>query len=102
MPEDKKGPAGGPKTQDTKRNEDVDSPELTAGADKHLSDVRNNLFGDNTSSSGGANTPGQQGRDGGEINETTNNPAPSDEAIKGESEVADAEEKTGDKELKKL
>jgi len=74
-----------PKTQDTKREENIANPELTAGADQALQDARGNVFGDNTSSSSEANNPGQHGRDGGEINGVTNNPAPSKEAQTGEA-----------------
>lgn len=77
MPEDKKGP----KSTDTKREEEVTSTQNVAGANRDLEDRRQHLFGDNTSSSGGANNPGQHGRDGGEIAGVDNNPAPSEEAI---------------------
>jgi len=93
----------GPKTKDSKRLEDADkvrgeelsaeerasrsaeevnamaTEEGIAGADQHLSDVTSgHVFGDNTSSSGGANNPGQHGRDGGTINGEENNPVPTD------------------------
>jgi hypothetical protein len=76
--------APGPKTTDTKRTTEPSSPAMTEAANRDLQDRRMNTFGDNTSSTGGANTPGQHGRDGGEINETSNNPAPADEVVSGE------------------
>jgi hypothetical protein len=84
MADEKKGP--GPKTEDTRRDEDVSAQQNTAGANAAVEDMRGRVFGDNTSSTGGANNPGQHGRDGGEINTaaagsvSTNNPAP-DEAV---------------------
>src|SRR6188768_35777 len=93
----------GPKTKDSKRLEDADKvrgEELSAeertsrsaeevnamcteesieGANQHLHDVTSgHVFGDNTSSSGGANNPGQHGRDGGTVNGEDNNPSPED------------------------
>jgi len=88
----------GPKSKDDKR---VDSPSVeerevvtrqmdpeaeqqctaegVAGANQHLEDVTSgHVFGDTTSSSGGANNPGQHGRDGGAINGEDNNPTPED------------------------
>jgi len=88
----------GPKSKDSKR---VDSPSVEerevvtrqmdpeaeqqctaegiAGANQHLHDVtEGHVFGDTTSSSGGANNPGQHGRDGGAINGEDNNPTPDD------------------------
>ena len=81
---DTKGPAGGPKSKDSTRDKDVGPAQNVEGANQHLQDTRRNVFGDNTSSTGGANNPGQHGRDGGEINQTTNNPAPSEDVISGE------------------
>lgn len=83
---DNKGPAGsGPKTTDSKRNAEVTPEQNVEGANRHLQDTRSGtVFGDNTSSTGGANNPGQHGRDGGEINGATNNPAPSEEVISGD------------------
>jgi len=47
------------------------------GANQHLHDVtQGHVFGDTTSSTGGANNPGQHGRDGGEVNGEDSNPAP--------------------------
>lgn len=86
----------GPKTEDSKRDEEVTSAQNTEGANRHLEDVRLNVFGDNTSSTGGANNPGQHGRDGGEIDGVDNNPAPSEDVVSGER--AD-DMNTGDKEL---
>ena len=55
------------------------SHEAIEGANRHLDDVTGgHVFGDNTSSTGGANNPGQHGRDGGEINGEDNNPSPED------------------------
>ena len=93
----------GPKSKDSKRVTDAEavqqeemSPEERAarsgeevnanasseqieGADQYLSDVTGGKqHGDNTSSSGGANNPGQHGRDGGTINGEENNPVPTD------------------------
>lgn len=82
---DTKGVAGtGTKTKDSTRDKEPTDPAMVEGANRHLQDTRLNVFGDNTSSSSAANTPGQHGRDGGEINETSNNPAPSDDVIGGE------------------
>lgn len=87
--EDEKGTVSdkkvaGPKTEDSKREGEVENTRLTEGANKDLQDRRLHTFGDNTSSTGGANNPGQHGRDGGEINGETNNPAPSEDVISGE------------------
>ena len=104
----------GPKTKDSKRLEDADkvrgeelsaeerasrsaeevnamaTEEGIAGADQHLSDVTSgHVFGDNTSSSGGANNPGQHGRDGGTINGEENNPVPTDPTPEEEIPVED-------------
>lgn len=81
MADEKKAP--GPKTEDTKRQEEVTPAQNVEGANRDLQDRRMNTFGDNTSSTGGANTPGQHGRDGGEINGTDNNPAPSADVVEG-------------------
>lgn len=91
-----------PKTKDTARKEeDNPTPEANqAGADQHLSDVRQSVVGDLTSSSAEANNPGQHGRDGGEINGVSNNPAPSEAAIEGTDETA-ASETTADEGEKK-
>lgn len=78
---DNKGP--GPKTSDSKRNVDVPDAKMVEGANRDLQDRRMNKFGDTTSSTGGANTPGQHGRDGGEINGQDANPAPSEDVISG-------------------
>lgn len=91
MAEEKK--TAGPKSEDTKRTDNISDAKLQAGADQALQESRGNVFGDNTSSSGGANNPGQHGRDGGEINGTTNNPKPSEAAISGEK--ADDNQKEG-------
>lgn len=85
MPEDKKT-APGPKTEDSKRAE-KDNPtpaQNVEGANRDLQDRRMNTFGDHTSSSSAANNPGQHGRDGGEINQVSNNPAPSEDVVEGE------------------
>jgi hypothetical protein len=98
----------GPKTKDSKRKEEgfvketrdlraepMDAEERASrsaeevnamctedaieGANQHLHDVtEGHVFGDNTSSTGGANNPGQHGRDGGDINGEDNNPSPED------------------------
>lgn len=76
-----------------------------AGADQHLEQMRSNTFGDNTSSSGGANSPGLHGRDGGVSQGTSNNPAPSEEAVKGTDGVHEnSNDETDDKDddVKKL
>lgn len=81
---DTKGVAGaGTKTADSKRETEPSSPQMTEGANQDLQNRRLNQFGDITSSTGGANNPGQHGRDGGEINETFNNPAPSEDVVEG-------------------
>jgi hypothetical protein len=80
-----------PKAKDDERKDEVTEQQNQGGADRHLQDTRSGVFGDNTSSSAGANNPGQHGRDGGEIGGVSNNPAPSDEAVSGEA--ADDEEK---------
>lgn len=85
--EDKKN--AGPKSEDSKRTDEVTDANLTAAADQDLSDRRGNVFGDITSSTGGANNAGQHGRDGGEINGQTNNPAPSEAAVNGETPAAE-------------
>lgn len=85
----------GPKSEDTKRDKDVTDTQNQAGADLHLQQSRGTVFGDTTSSQGGANNPGQHGRDGGEINGTTNNPAPSENAISGEAADDNEQEKDG-------
>jgi hypothetical protein len=91
---DTKGVAGaGPKTKDSTREKEPADPSMVEGANRDLQDRRGTTFGDNTSSSSAANTPGQHGRDGGEINGTDNNPAPSDDVVKGER--ADDNEKEG-------
>lgn len=104
----------GPKTKDSKRLEDADKvrgEELSAeerasrsaeevnamcteesieGANQHLHDVtQGHVFGDNTSSSGGANNPGQHGRDGGTVNGEDNNPVPDDPTPEEEIPVED-------------
>ncbi len=90
---DTTGPAGGPKTEDSKRDGKVTDTTNQGGADRALADARSNQFGDITSSSSAANNPGQHGRDGGTVNGTDNNPAPSDAAINGETaESQDAEQ----------
>lgn len=81
----------GPKSADSKRTSEPAAPDMQAAADQYLQDTRGNVFGDNTSSTGGANNAGQHGRDGGEINGTDNNPAPSKDAVSGEA--ADDNEK---------
>jgi hypothetical protein len=81
---DEKKTFPGPKTKDTTREEAPTDPHMTEGANRHLQDTRMNVFGDNTSSTADANTPGQHGRDGGEINELSNNPAPSEDVISGD------------------
>jgi hypothetical protein len=77
-------PNRGPKSKDTKPKEVPDEPHMTEGANRHLQDTRLNVFGDNTSSSGAQNVPGQHGRDGGETNGVSNNPAPSEDVISGD------------------
>lgn len=90
-----------PKSKDEKR-EDVapqtNNASLAEGANRDLQDRRGNVFGDNTSSSGAANNPGQHGRDGGEVNGEPNNPAPTEEVISGDR--AD-DMQTSDKEMVK-
>jgi hypothetical protein len=81
---DNKPSTGGPKTTDSKRDAEVTPTQNVEGANQNLQDMRSNTFGDNTSSTGGANNPGQHGRDGGEIDGTDNNPAPSKDVIEGE------------------
>jgi hypothetical protein len=81
---DNKPSTGGPKTTDSKRDNDISNVQNVEGANRNLQDMRSNTFGDNTSSTGGANNPGQHGRDGGEIDGTDNNPAPSKDVIEGE------------------
>lgn len=96
----------GPKTEDSSREGEVSDPRLVAGADQNLADSRTSQFGDHTSSTGGANNPGQHGRDGGEINGVTNNPAPSEAAVAGETaptaEETAAEEEAAPDTVKKL
>ena len=93
----------GPKSEDT----EVVAPSTAteqAGADQFLEQSRGRSFGDNTSSSGGANTAGLHGRDGGVSEGTSNNPAPSAEAITGEA-PADSDNEEGaseDSGVKKL
>lgn len=88
MVDDKK--TVGPKTEDSKRGEPPVTPaENVEGANQYLSDTRQSVVGDNTSSTGGANNPGQHGRDGGEIDGVSNNPAPDAEAIAGEPAAAE-------------
>lgn len=83
----------GPKSSDSKREGDVPDAKAVAGANQDLQDRRSSVFGDNTSSTGGANNPGQHGRDGGEINGQTNNPKPDENTISGEA--ADDMQKEG-------
>jgi hypothetical protein len=83
----------GPKTSDSKREGEVENAQAVGGANQDLQDRRSSVFGDNTSSTGGANNPGQHGRDGGEINGQTNNPAPDENTVKGEA--ADDMQKEG-------
>jgi len=108
----------GPKTKDSKRTDDhkketrdlrsepLDAEERASrsgeevnamcteeaieGANQHLHDVTSgHVFGDNTSSTGGANNPGQHGRDGGDINGEDNNPSPEDPTPEEEIPVED-------------
>lgn len=90
---DNKPSTGGPKTADSKRDEKVAPAQNVEGANQDLQERRSTVFGDNTSSTGGANNPGQHGRDGGEIDGTPNNPAPAKEVIEGER--ADDQQKEG-------
>lgn len=60
------------------------------GANQHLHDVTaGHVFGDTTSSSGGANNPGQHGRDGGEVDGEDSNPSPEDPTPEEELPVED-------------
>lgn len=81
---DTKTSLSGVKTEDSERKGEVESVALTEAANRDLQDRRLNSFGDKTSSSGEQNVAGQHGRDGGEINQQTNNPAPSEDVISGE------------------
>lgn len=90
---DNKPSTGGPKTSDSKRDQNVTPERNQAGADLHTEEARGRVFGDNTSSTGGANNPGQHGRDGGEIGSVvepenremlSNNPAPSEAVVENE------------------
>jgi hypothetical protein len=90
---DNKPSTGGPKSADSKRDEKVSDTQNQGGADKDLQERRSTVFGDNTSSTGGSNNPGQHGRDGGEIDGTPSNPAPSESAVSGEK--ADDQQKEG-------
>lgn len=81
---DTKSSLSGVKSEDSKREGEVESVALSEAANRDLQDRRHGLFGDNTSSSGEQNVAGQHGRDGGEINGQTNNPAPTEDVISGE------------------
>lgn len=89
MGDSKPTPLSGVKNVDSKRDEEVSNAKLVAGANQDLEDSRGKTSGDTTSSSSGANNPGQHGRDGGEINGVSNNPAPSEAAIEPEAPQAD-------------
>jgi hypothetical protein len=95
---DERGPGGrGPKTEDSKR-EGKRGPAVTPaaqeGANRDYEDrVAGKLHGDVTSSTGGANNPGQHGRDGGGINQGNNNPPP-DEYTTNPDVRAEQDEKT--------
>ncbi len=93
MGDKKPTPLSGVKSEDSKREGEIDDAKLAAAADQNLQDARGTTFGDTTSSSQGANNPGQHGRDGGETNGQTNNPKPTDAAVKGEE--ADDNQKEG-------
>jgi len=120
---DTRGPGSGIKTKDSKRPDDkdrekVDVSELSAeeraarttaevretassegaqGANQYLEDVTGGKqHGDNTSSSGGANNPGQHGRDGGTINGEDNNPVPDDPTPEAPPPEGDEEGSAGD------
>lgn len=92
MGDKKPTPLSGVKSEDSSRDGKVDDVKLVAAADQNLNDSRGTTFGDTTSSSSGANNPGQHGRDGGEVNGQTNNPAPSDAAVAPEAVEADEED----------
>lgn len=82
---DKKAtPLSGAKTEDSKREGKIAAGAAVEGANRDLEARRQSQHGDLTSSTGGANNPGQHGRDGGEINGQTNNPAPSEDVVSGE------------------
>lgn len=105
---DTKSKMSGVKTEDSKRDGTVESPVMTEAANRDLQDRRAGLVGDNTSSSGEQNNAGQHGRDGGEINEQTNNPSPSEDVISGErandmqKEGTELHKEGEEKEIKKL
>lgn len=99
----------GPKSEDSKREGDIANAANVAGADRDLEARRQSQHGDLTSSTGGANNPGQHGRDGGEINGQSNNPAPSEGAVDpsiaaeaAEKAAEDAEADDKDAPIKKL
>lgn len=113
MPNDKNEKAkvedtkpAGPKSEDSKREGNPTPVAHTEGANRNYQDAALGRVGDTTSSTGGANNPGQHGRDGGEINEVSNNPPPSEEVITGEraddTKKDDKELKNEAKEIKKL
>lgn len=100
MGDSKPTPLSGVKNKDSTRDDEVADAKLVAGADQDLEDSRGKTMGDTTSSSAGANNPGQHGRDGGEIGGQSNNPAPSEAAIDPGKAAAEAE-KASDAEAKK-
>jgi len=72
------------------------SEESIEGANQYLSDVtQGHVFGDNTSSTGGANNPGQHGRDGGEVNGEDNNPSPEPPEVVSPTEEGSAGDESG-------
>lgn len=99
----------GPKSEDSKREGEVENAAAVEGANRDLEARRQSQHGDLTSSTGGANNPGQHGRDGGEINGQSNNPAPSEGAVDpsiaaeaAEKAAEDAENEGKDAPIKKL